>query len=319
MSSLPGLPGSLGLPSGDPSNSDSSFDVPVSDGTSITIANRTFYPPEFGSPTSGSFAIPGTTSGNLLVILVATEQRGEGDPSPGFRTALAISDDAGDVFTQVPWYGIVGSGATGLGTEAEEAAHAADPAGSGFMANFASPGFPDVASAGPGFAGSFDAWYAVTNGGATAITYAMSPEGLGPVFWVYELIGTDWQLIDFGVGLGTEFAYPYVGPALSGTGAHNVYFSLINTNSFQSRGTVSSPWVLDPSGDTLDGDPYGASLGYILDSSGAGVQQATFSASDGPDWYTSLGVAFSGTPGTNPPPPPPPPSGGPQPNVCLIC
>lgn len=317
MASLPGFPGNRGLPpsgspSGNLSSSDASFDLPSGSSSSILLANRTFFPPDLGGPTSGSFSIPSTTPGNLLVILVASEQRGqEKDP-------LVISDNAGDAFTQVPWYSIPGSGATDVGTVAFETAHAADLAGPGFMTCFPSPGWAsDPTSAAAGFGGNFDAWYATTNGGATTITWAtgsssMGFAGISPLFWVYELRGTNWQLVDFKVATGGEFSNPYIGPALSGAGAHNVYFSLINTNSaFQPGGTVALPWTLDASWQVDDTLP--PSLAYVLDSIGA--QQAVFSSSDGPDWFVSHGVVFSGTPGGG--------GGGGgsifQPNVCIVC
>jgi hypothetical protein len=88
MASLPGMPGSLGLPggsglqqsSGNPSGSDLSLDIPSDSGSisSAAIVNRTvFHSPVIPRPlpsgplvlNNGSVSIPPTTAGNTLVIV----------------------------------------------------------------------------------------------------------------------------------------------------------------------------------------------------------------------------------------------------------
>jgi hypothetical protein len=166
MSSIPGIPGSLGLPSGNPTgfpsgHSDASFDVPSGDGP-ITLANRTYHledPDLLGAATSGSFTIPVTEAGNLLVIFVTNTRPWSGPELTLVSTAL--SDNAADVFTQVPWYSVPGSGSS-----------------AGYQTALIGfdPSFPDFP-----YSAQFDAWYAVTQGGATTINWAINSGGSGLV------------------------------------------------------------------------------------------------------------------------------------------
>ena len=259
----------------------------------ITIANRTVY--TSASVSSGSFTIPSTVSGNLLAVFVSTMGIGTANYPGTPRTALVISDNAGDVFTQVPWYSIAGAGATNYGTVAYATAHANDVAPAGAMTAFPSPGWESGTSAAAAFVGNIDAWYTTTSGGSTTITWSVSPSAVQLVFWVYELTGaSNWSLATYAVTTGGMSSEPYVGPSLTSAMTDNVYFSLIgalgsNTFAgFQPGGTVSGPWVLDATSTDR------GALSYIADSSG--TQQATFDSAAGQAWFVSHGVAFSGIP-----------------------
>src|ERR1035437_4224846 len=107
----------------------------------ILLANRTYFCDPTSSALSGSFSVPSTTAGNLLVVFVTN-----GDPTTGGTGTIA--DSAGDSFTQVPWYSIAGSNAV-----------------AGQMSAFSSP-IPD-GSGGyfPSVNGLYDAWYTVNTGG----------------------------------------------------------------------------------------------------------------------------------------------------------
>lgn len=292
------------MPSGDPANSDSSFDLPSGDGP-ITLVNRAYqlypYPDE---SVSGSFTIPTTVAGNLLVIFLTNEASWGGSPVYNLVSA-SLSDDAADVFTQVPWYSLPGSGSS-----------------AGYQTAFVGldPDFPTEP-----YGAEFDAWYTVTNGGATTISWALASGGFpairNPEFWVYELTGlSSWAVIDCELAWGLyPQTPPCLGPSLNGIAPNNAYFCMMEVAEIgpTSAQVVYPPWTLetlrDPSSD------WGRVNAYIIDSKDVQQPLFDFSSEDGLTDFTSCGVVFGPSGYGPPPPPPPPPVGGPQPNVCIIC
>lgn len=232
----------------------------------ITIKNKTVFDDQTTTG-SGSFTIPSTQAGNLLVILVVIANA-TGD----INTAINFSDNVADTFLQPNWPSLplcsTGAGKCFIPTTVLK--------------------FP------------IDMWYCVTKGGATTINWHLLAGGSDPCFRVFEFTGMSaWALGQIGAtAFGGSVSAPWVGPALNSAIADNAYFSVILTAGgfYFSGPTVSNPWTLEPATAFEQSDGTSSwGIAYIVD--GTGSQTASYSSGDSPDNYTILGAVFSGTGG----------------------
>jgi len=273
MASLPGMPGTLGLPAGTPqggegSNPNGGGSIPGS-GIVTLVHQTTVMGLSYADDPSqfGTLSIPATTTGNLLVIVVGSNNNDNPpvDPLTGL-SSLSFSTNSADILKQAPW---------GPALPA--------PVELGVMANLGP-------SLGVDMSGKLndwrfflrvDCWYCTSQGGTTEINWILyngnEDESPRLNFWIYEFDGyTDWQLCNVSQTFTAPFVDddtvlpPFPGAPLMGDplGNRSAYVAVTYIADEDFPHPVEEPWILE-----LE-DNYSYASAYTI---GVGVQEPIFS------------------------------------------